>query len=274
MIKTGLTVGLMCLGLGVLADDDFLAYRKAAEAYAATGGDDADYQAQAEACANAFDADIADKEKILNSLSSSDRASFETMKNEAASFAETFSKHYDAQSLDGREHLTQADTQCFENAKANAIRYAQTHMDKHLDSRVAAHTKSTHQIFVFLTLSMPDIALKAYIKDAKAIGAVPVIKGMINNNPTQTLKRVSELVKDNHEGGVAIDPILFQNYEIDRVPALVVTDKIGPSEFHNKVGFDVVKGNIGLLSGLEVLSKSQSRGEFAAAKAKALQGAV
>ena len=101
-------------------------------------------------------------------------------------------------------------------------------------------------IIVFVSFSMPEESIKAWITQAQKIGAAVYIRGLVNNSFRDTAKIISGLVQDQ-PGGLLIDPTLFKKYSITQVPAVVVVD--GES-------FDVVYGDVTLDYALEKISKS------------------
>lgn len=77
-------------------------------------------------------------------------------------------------------------------------------------------------VLVFVSFSMPEVSIKGWMKEAEKIGAPVVIRGLVNNSFKATIQKMTELAKDHH-GGVQLDPTLFQKYQINQVPAVVVT---------------------------------------------------
>jgi conjugal transfer pilus assembly protein TrbC len=77
-------------------------------------------------------------------------------------------------------------------------------------------------ILIFVSFSMPEVSIKGWMNEAEKIGAPVVIRGLVNNSFKATIQKMTELARDNH-GGVQLDPTLFQKYQINQVPAVVVT---------------------------------------------------
>ncbi|HHR5944746.1 TPA: type-F conjugative transfer system pilin assembly protein TrbC [Providencia alcalifaciens] len=94
----------------------------------------------------------------------------------------------------------------------------------------------------FVSFSIPTEGLKQMLTEASQLGIPSLINGLIENDFRRTTSAVFELVKESGEGGVQIDPKTFAQYGITQVPALVV---------HCEQGFDVMYGNIRLLSAIE-----------------------
>lgn len=77
---------------------------------------------------------------------------------------------------------------------------------------------------VFVSLSMPDAALKRVIHETSAAGGVVVFRGFPNNSAKQFLARLSKVIdKDSDYASIGIDPRLFRAFEVTAVPAYVVT---------------------------------------------------
>lgn len=94
----------------------------------------------------------------------------------------------------------------------------------------------------FVSFSIPEAGLKQMVPEASQLGIPTLIHGLIDNDFRKTASAVFELVKESGEGGVQIDPKTFAQYGITQVPALVV---------RCEQGFDVMYGNIRLLSAIE-----------------------
>ena len=89
--------------------------------------------------------------------------------------------------------------------------------DGNLESRTESQESNNwYKLFVFVSLSMPDAALKALYQEAQDYGAVLVLRGLEDNSfkkTAETLQRLSISVQ--------IDPELFKRYEVQRVPTFV-----------------------------------------------------
>lgn len=107
--------------------------------------------------------------------------------------------------------------------------------------------KPVPQALYFVSFSMPAEGMKALIQDAHRLHIPATLRGLVNNDFRQTANAVLALVKDDHKGGVQIDPTAFKTYGITAVPALVVTC---PGHF------DRVAGNIALPQALKKVAES------------------
>jgi conjugal transfer pilus assembly protein TrbC len=87
-----------------------------------------------------------------------------------------------------------------------------------------AAEKETNAVYVFVSLSMPDSILTALSKQAKYAGAVVALRGFKNDD----IKATQAVIARVNKGANAqwqIDPDAFKTYKINKVPAVVVSDK-------------------------------------------------
>lgn len=81
-------------------------------------------------------------------------------------------------------------------------------------------TKASADIYYFFSFSMPDSAIEAVINEANEKGAVMVLVGLVNDTMQDTAKKLLEIHK-KQDMPVIIDPTLFTNFAVDRVPAII-----------------------------------------------------
>lgn len=129
----------------------------------------------------------------------------------------------------------------------------------------ATNSDAQAHLFVFISFSMPEQSLKNYLQAANKVGARVVVRGLINNDFTQTITRIQELVEEDNQSGVIVDPTLFAQFQIQRVPAVVVSEGAYPCQekecqFHT---FDVLYGNVDLAYALEHIRAQGDLGEQA-----------
>ncbi|WP_272682033.1 type-F conjugative transfer system pilin assembly protein TrbC [Providencia sp. PROV129] len=110
-----------------------------------------------------------------------------------------------------------------------------------------AQTEQESPFVYFVSFSIPEAGLKQMVPEATQLGIPTLINGLIDNDFRKTATAVFELTKDSGEGGVQIDPKTFAQYGITQVPALVV---------RCEQGFDVMYGNIRLISAIERIASS------------------
>ncbi|MEX9747587.1 type-F conjugative transfer system pilin assembly protein TrbC [Providencia rettgeri] len=112
---------------------------------------------------------------------------------------------------------------------------------------VKAQAAQETPFIYFVSFSIPEAGLKQMVPEATQLGIPTLINGLIDNDFRKTASAVFELTKDSGEGGVQIDPKTFAQYGITQVPALVV---------RCEQGFDVMYGNIRLISAIERIASS------------------
>lgn len=105
--------------------------------------------------------------------------------------------------------------------------------------------RSKSNIIIFVSFSMPKESIKGWMNEAEKIHAPVVIRGLVNNSFKETLKRVNELVGDNR-GGLQLDPMLFTEFKVKQVPAVVV---------RNNNEYDIVYGDTHLDYALQKITK-------------------
>jgi len=104
--------------------------------------------------------------------------------------------------------------------------------------------KSGPQLYVFVSFSMPEITLKRLLTQANQIEASLILRGLIDDDMGKTKDRISQLLEadDNGhtriQGGFAIDPTLFERFDIHQVPSFVLTDT--PASHCTDAGCDEV----------------------------------
>ena len=125
---------------------------------------------------------------------------------------------------------------------------------------------------------MPAASWRQWARDAAAIGAPMVLRGVAEGNLRTTVKRIGDRL-GGAEVGVAIDPRLFRLFGIERVPAVIVVSggvppcvsrgcADDPSPPH-----DLVTGNIGLIAALEAVAAEGNAGrQIAKAHLERLNG--
>ncbi|MFP3120177.1 type-F conjugative transfer system pilin assembly protein TrbC [Rickettsia sp. R2] len=101
---------------------------------------------------------------------------------------------------------------------------------------------SQSQIYIFVSFSMPDSALKSYAAEAEKIGAILVMRGLKNNSFIETKVKADEI-------GISFDiyPNLFEKYQITSVPVIIVDDTQGEIK--------KLTGHISLQNALEIMEK-------------------
>ena len=123
----------------------------------------------------------------------------------------------------------------------------QQHAQQQATDAAKAQAVQESPFVYFVSFSIPEAGLKQMVPEATQLGIPTLINGLIDNDFRKTASAVFELTKDSGEGGVQIDPKTFAQYGIMQVPALVV---------RCEHGFDVMYGNIRLISAIERIASS------------------
>ena len=105
------------------------------------------------------------------------------------------------------------------------------------------------QTYVFVSYSMPDHALKSYHTQAQKEGGTLVMRGLKDDSFMETQKEARRL-KITYD----INPDLFEEYAITRVPTIVVET----SDASQKCAvFSQVMGHVSLKTAQEVIGGSK-----------------
>jgi|GEM_PF-3541468 len=109
-----------------------------------------------------------------------------------------------------------------------------------------------NKTIVFVSFSMPELSLRQWLIDAQKYGASVVIRGLKNNSFKDTVLELTRLLEKNNTGGLELNPMLFKDFHITKVPAVVAINEAT----HN---FDVVYGNVSLEYALKVIANKQDK---------------
>ena len=94
--------------------------------------------------------------------------------------------------------------------------------------------KNGPQLYVFVSFSMPEITLKRLLTQASQIEASLILRGLIDDDMGKTKTRIAQLLEADEnghtriKGGFAIDPTLYERFDIQQVPTFVLTDTPAP----------------------------------------------
>lgn len=107
--------------------------------------------------------------------------------------------------------------------------------------------------YVFVSTSMPLNTLMQYELEAQKYGFHLLMQGLINENYRETIAFFDEFIQKT-KGGITIDPELFQQFNVQQVPTIILT---------NGNHSDVIKGNITLEYALRSFATSGDLKEMA-----------
>jgi len=88
-------------------------------------------------------------------------------------------------------------------------------------SNTASAFTATKIPMVLISLSMPTSQIKSLVAEAKTIGAVVIVRGLLDDDFKKTLAALHRAA-GNDSGGIAIDPTLFKRFNVTSVPAFVL----------------------------------------------------
>jgi len=100
--------------------------------------------------------------------------------------------------------------------------------------------KTGPQLYVFVSTSMPDITLKRLLVQASRINGSLILRGLVDGDMGKTKEKIMQLLEADAmgntkiDGGLSIDPTLFERFDIAQVPSFVVTNT--PAERCSKSG--------------------------------------
>lgn len=141
------------------------------------------------------------------------------------------------------------------------------------------NVKSADGAVLFVSFSMPTSLIIDLSEQAHQFHIPMVIRGLVNNDFKETLKKLVEIKNEAHKSkrefyGLAIDPIWFEQFHIKKVPALVVTKRDSKCELQkicSNQPFQAIYGNSSVKDSLRTISENKSA--VSGIAAKLLQGA-
>lgn len=101
-------------------------------------------------------------------------------------------------------------------------------------------------LYVFTSFSVPEPVWLQLSHEVRHLGGVFVLKGLPKNSFKGLSKRCLRLKKRGLEAAVQINPDLFEKYQIDKVPAFVVSEENS---------FDKIAGSVSLEFALQKMSE-------------------
>ena len=128
-----------------------------------------------------------------------------------------------------------------------------------------AGRKSTGEVLIFTSLSVPAASWRQWAREAAMTGAPLVLRGVGKGGLRETVRRIGDRL-GGAEAGVAIDPRLFRLFGVTRVPAVVVVpDGVPPCRSRGCADdpappHDRIAGNIGLMAALEAVAEEGDAG--------------
>lgn len=120
--------------------------------------------------------------------------------------------------------------------------------------------KKAQGVMVFVSLSMPDNALKQLLKQSQQYQVPLIIRGVLPEGMVPTTSRIMHLLEASDEGeatdgGFAISPQWFRQFNITHVPVFVAIGEACNEASCPKSDYDMVHGNLSLPNALTILSQ-------------------
>ncbi|MFA0072128.1 type-F conjugative transfer system pilin assembly protein TrbC [Vibrio cyclitrophicus] len=120
--------------------------------------------------------------------------------------------------------------------------------------------KQAQGVMVFVSLSMPDTALKQLLKQSQQYQVPLVIRGVLPEGIVPTASRIMHLLEGPDEdmaidSGFAISPQWFRQFNITHVPAFVAIGEACDETHCPQGDYDIVYGNLSLPYALTILSQ-------------------
>jgi type-F conjugative transfer system pilin assembly protein TrbC len=115
-------------------------------------------------------------------------------------------------------------------------------------------------VLVFVSLGMPDNALRQLLQQAADFNVPVIIRGVYQNSFAHTVTRIQQLLgfddDQRIDGGVAINPHWFQQFGITQVPAFVAVraGRCIPPDPCDPHDYDLLYGNVSLYDALQILA--------------------
>lgn len=147
------------------------------------------------------------------------------------------------------------------------------HQDEY-QSLISALNKNKHEAekkggkpadgaILFISFSMPEDTILALASEAQSYGIPVVLKGLLDGDFQKTLQKIMQLHEKAKKmggsfSGFSIDPIWFEQFEINTVPALVVTRRPSWCLYQKACAsqpYDMVLGNVHIKKSLGVIAE-------------------
>jgi conjugal transfer pilus assembly protein TrbC len=116
--------------------------------------------------------------------------------------------------------------------------------------------ESSDHLYLFFSLGMPEGSIRMMIEDAEKTGAILVLRGFKEADLGKTRDEIGRLIGSN-KVEVDINPVLYKNFQIKEVPAMVLTRVSCESCKDQPREDDFIKlsGDVRLKWGLETLER-------------------
>lgn len=129
--------------------------------------------------------------------------------------------------------LPEPSPQLLERARTDIgrlLKQAESGASSHADLPGGREEKSGPQLYLFVSFSMPEVTLKRLLRQAIVANATLVLRGLVEGDLAKTKEKIAEVLETDAmghsaiQGGFAIDPTLFERFQITAVPTFVLTN--------------------------------------------------
>ncbi len=120
-------------------------------------------------------------------------------------------------------------------------------------------------VMVFVSLTMPDTALKQLLTQSEHLGVPLVIRGVLPEGFPATAQRIESLIRSPNQApiqsGFSISPDWFKQFTITKVPAFVSVKpgRCLAEQPCTTTDYDIVYGNISLYQALDYLATGDAQ---------------
>ncbi len=113
------------------------------------------------------------------------------------------------------------------------------------------------QLLVFVSFSMPFKSLVTLAKETKRAGGILVLRGLKAHSFKATTSALLPVIEKTGQG-ILIDPLLFRQFDIHKVPSFVLTkhQECFPHQSCVTQKFDKLTGHVSVPYALEEISKN------------------
>lgn len=193
-----------------------------------------------------------------------------------AAFAKVGYSHDELKSLSAREQAVAAPVNQHELSalieQSQSLKQEALSMHQHLDNALkgsplssvldippASPNQQAQGVMVFVSLSMPDMALRQLLKQSQTYQVPLIIRGVLPEGFVPTTSRIQSLLEiprgTTLDSGIAISPAWFRQFSITHVPAFVSIGEACSEQRCDEGSYDIVYGNLSLPNALSILSQ-------------------
>lgn len=106
-------------------------------------------------------------------------------------------------------------------------------------------------VFIFISMSMPQTLIQDYLRLPRSLNTKIILRGLVEQSFEKTTSAIRVLAEEGDvKRGIqnlVIDPLLFDAYDIERVPAVVVRSEKKSGQFDKVYGATTIMHALKLL---------------------------